>query len=37
LLASTCVVACQADVIKHMLQKMILSGRIIKWTYALIE
>jgi hypothetical protein len=37
LLSSTCVVACQADVIKHMLQQPILSGRIRKWAYALIE
>jgi hypothetical protein len=37
LLASTCVVACQADIIKHMLQQLILSGRIGKWAYALIE
>ena len=37
LLSSTCVVACQADVIKYMLQKPILSGRIGKWAYALIE
>jgi hypothetical protein len=37
LLASTCVVACQADIIKHMLQQPILSGRIGKWAYALIE
>jgi hypothetical protein len=37
LLSSTCVVACQADVIKHMLQRPILSGRIRKWDYALIE
>ena len=28
---------CQADVIKHMLQKPILSGRIGKWAYALVE
>ena len=28
---------CQTDVIKHMLQKPILSGRIGKWAYALIE
>jgi hypothetical protein len=28
LLSSTCVVACQADVIKHMLQQPILSERI---------
>ena len=37
LLSSTCIVTCQADVIKHMLQKPILSGRIGKWAYALIE
>jgi hypothetical protein len=37
LLASTCVVACQADVIKHMWQHLILSGRIRKWAYALME
>jgi hypothetical protein len=37
LLASTCIVACQADVIKHMLQQLILSGRIRKWAYDLIE
>jgi hypothetical protein len=37
LLASTCVVACQADVIKHILQQPILSGRIGKLAYDLIE
>jgi hypothetical protein len=37
LLASTCVVACQADVIKHMLHQLILCRRIRKWAYALIE
>jgi hypothetical protein len=37
LLSNTCIVACQADVIKHMLQQSILSGRIRKWAYALIE
>jgi len=37
LLSSTCIVTCQADVIKHMLQKLILSGRIGKWAYALVE
>jgi hypothetical protein len=37
LLSSTCVVACQADVIKHMLQQPILYGRIRKWAYTLIE
>ena len=37
LLSSTCIVTCQADVIKHMLQKPILSGRIRKWAYAHVE
>jgi hypothetical protein len=37
LLSSTCIVACQANVIRHMLQQLILSGRIRKWAYALIE
>jgi hypothetical protein len=37
LLPSTCVVTCQAVVIKHMLQQAIQSGRIKKWAYALIE
>ena len=37
LLSSTCIVVCQTDVIKYMLQKPILSGRIGKWAYALIE
>jgi hypothetical protein len=36
LLSSTCIVACQADVIKHMLLQLILSRRIGKWAYALI-
>jgi ribonuclease HI len=30
-------VACQYDVIKHMLLKLILSGRMGKWAYALVE
>ena len=37
LLSSTCIVVYQTDVIKHMLQKPILSDRIGKWAYALIE
>jgi hypothetical protein len=37
LLSSTCIVAYQADVIKPMLQQPILSGRIGKWAYFLIE
>jgi hypothetical protein len=35
--SSTCVVACQADVIKHMLQQSILSGRIRQWDSAFVE
>ena len=34
---STCIIACQTDVIKYMLHRPILSGRIDKWAYALIE
>ena len=37
ILSSSCIMACQYDVIKHMLLKSILSGRIGKWPYALIE
>jgi hypothetical protein len=37
LLSSTCVVTCQDNAIKHMLQQLILSGWIEKWAYALIE
>jgi hypothetical protein len=37
LLSSTCIVACQADVIKHILYQPILRGRIDKWAYTLIE
>ena len=37
LLSITCIVVCQTDVIKHMLQKPILSGRIGKWAYVLVE
>jgi hypothetical protein len=37
LLSSTCIVVCQASVIRHMLQQPILSERIRKWAYALIE
>jgi ribonuclease HI len=37
ILSSSYVVGCQYDVIKHMLLKPILSGRIGKWAYALIE
>ena len=37
LLFSTCIVVCQTDVLKHMLRKPILSGKIGKWAYALVE
>jgi hypothetical protein len=37
LLSSTCIVAFQTDVIKHMLYKPILSSRIGKRAYALVE
>jgi hypothetical protein len=36
LLSSTCIVACQADVIKHMLHMHIMSGRLGKWAYGLV-
>ena len=36
-LSSTCIVTCQADVIKHMLQMLILSGRIGKWLMRLLS
>ena len=37
LLSSTCVIAWQADVIKHLLYRLIVSGQIGKWAYTLIE
>jgi ribonuclease HI len=37
LLTSSCIVISQYDVIKYMLQKPILSGRLGKWVYALVE
>ena len=37
LLSSTCIVVSQTDMIKYMLQNPILSGRIGKWAYALVE
>jgi hypothetical protein len=37
ILSNSSIVACQFDVIKHMLLKPILSGRIGKWAYALVE
>jgi ribonuclease HI len=35
--SSSCIVACQYDVIKHMLLKPVLSGWMGKWAYALVE
>jgi hypothetical protein len=37
ILSSSCIVSCQYNVIKHMLLKPILSGRMGKWAYALVE
>jgi hypothetical protein len=37
ILSSSCIVDCQYDVIKHMLLEPILSGRVGKWAYALVE
>jgi hypothetical protein len=37
ILSSSCIVDCPYDVIKHMLLKPFLSGRIRKWAYALVE
>jgi hypothetical protein len=36
ILSSSCIVVCQYDVIKHLLLKPILSGRMGKWAYALV-
>jgi hypothetical protein len=35
--SSSCIISCQTDVIKNMLQNPIMSGRNGKWAYALIE
>jgi hypothetical protein len=37
ILSSSCIVPCKHDAIKHMLLKTILSGRVVKWAYALVE
>jgi hypothetical protein len=37
ILSIFCIVACQYDVIKHMLLKPILSGRMGKWAYVFVE
>ena len=37
LLSSTCIVVCQTDVLKRILQKPILNDRIGEWAYTLVE
>jgi hypothetical protein len=37
ILSSTCTVVCQQDVVKFMLHKPILSGRLGKWVYSFVE
>jgi hypothetical protein len=37
LVPRSCIVSCQIDVIKYMLQNLIMSVRLGKWVYALIE
>jgi hypothetical protein len=37
ILSSSCTIVCKHDVIKHMMQKPILSGRLGKWAYSLVE
>jgi hypothetical protein len=36
LLSSTCVVVCKHDIVKYMLQKPVLRGRLGKWAYAMV-
>jgi hypothetical protein len=36
-MSNSCVVACQHDVVRHMMQKPILSGRLRQWAYSLVE
>jgi hypothetical protein len=37
ILSSTCTIACPYDVVQHMLHNPILSGRLGKWAYTLVE
>jgi hypothetical protein len=37
ILSSCCIITCQHDVIKYMIQRPILSGQMGKWAYSLIE
>jgi hypothetical protein len=36
-LASPCIVVCRHGAVKHMMQRLILSGRMGKWAYSLVE
>jgi hypothetical protein len=37
LLTNSCTIICQYNIIKYMLQRLILSGRLGKWAYSLVE
>jgi hypothetical protein len=37
ILSNTCIVACQHDIVKHLLHKPVLSGWLGKWAYTLVE
>jgi hypothetical protein len=37
ILSNTCIVAGQHDIVKHLLQKLVLSRRLGKWAYTLVE
>jgi hypothetical protein len=37
ILSSYCVITCQHDVVKYMMKRPILSGRVGKWAYSLVE
>jgi hypothetical protein len=37
LLSNTCIVTCRHDVVRHMIQKPILDGKMGKWAYSLVE
>jgi hypothetical protein len=37
ILSNTCIVSCQHDIVKHLLEKPVLSGRLGKWAYGLVE
>jgi hypothetical protein len=37
LMSGMCIIACHHDVVKHMMHMLILSGRMCKWAYSLVE